>query len=246
MRGVKAGLIAGVVFGLFMAIVANPLIAYADEMNHNNIEGEHSHEGEDHGSAENTNSILTNKIISILSAGLWGILLGGGIFGITYYLIEPIIPGTGTMKSYLLGIGGFITISGAPWITLPPTSPGIQQSLPSDTRTLIYAGMIIFGAVICLLSGIIYTHFKPSMGQPLATIIGVLPFGLLLIPPVLVPKNTIRSTLPEDLRVGMIGIVVFSQLMLWTILTISHAWIQSTSTFRKQPVEATGQELTSD
>jgi predicted cobalt transporter CbtA len=245
-RGVKAGLIAGIIFGLFMAIVANPLIAYADEINHNSIEEEHSHEDGSHDHTESTNSVMTNKIVSILSAGLWGILLGGGVFGLTYYIIEPVVPGTGTLKSYLLAVGGFITISGAPWLVLPPTSPGVQQSIPSDTRTLIYAGMMIIGAGICLLSGIVYRRSESSMGQRVATIIGVLPFGLLLIPPILLPENTTQSTLPEDLQAGMIGIVVFSQLILWIILATSHAWLQSNNTIKKQPAEATNQELASN
>jgi predicted cobalt transporter CbtA len=245
-RGVKAGLIAGIIFGLFMAIVANPLIAYADEMNHNAIESEHSHESESHDHTEAANSVITNKIVSILSAGLWGILLGGGVFGLAYYLIEPIIPGTGTVKSYLLAIGGFITVSGAPWLALPPTSPGVQQSIPSDTRTLIYVGMIVIGAGVCLLSGIIYRRSESSIGQPIATIIGLLPFGLLSFPLILFPENTTQSTLPEDLQAGMIGIVVFSQLMLWITLATSHAWLQSNSAIKKQPAEASNQEIASN
>ena len=243
-RGVKAGVIAGIVFGIFMTVVANPFIIYADEIAHDNGEAGHSHEDEAHAHSNSSlESAIPNKIVSILSAGLWGILLGGVVFGLIFYIIEPAIPGTGTTKSYLLGIGGFITVSGAPWLVLPPVSPGAQQSLPSDTRILIYAGMMIIGAGVCLLSTRVYKRLKQSIKKPAAAVIGVLTLGLIAIPSMIAPKNTIQNSLPEDLQAGMIGIVIFSQLMLWTVLSVAHARLRPTNTTTEPSTVATEGEF---
>jgi hypothetical protein len=225
-RGVKAGLVAGLVFGLFVALVANPLVAYADELNH--TEAEHTHadaaDGHGHGSAV---SAAVNKTVSVVSSGLWAVLLGGVFFGGAFYFLEPVVPGTGATKSYVLGGAGFVTVSGAPWLVLPPVAPGAEQSLPASTRLLLYGGMMVAGALVCLLSGGVYNRVQESNGPLLAAVAGVAPLALLAIPVVLVPTNTVQGSLSPTLRTGLTGLFVFGQLLLWTLLATLHARFDS-------------------
>ena len=93
--GVAAGLVAGVVFGLFVAIVANPLVAYADEHAHGGAESEH-----DHGASEPLVGPI--ETVSVVSGGLWAVPLGGVVFGIGCYILEPEIPSISAGKSYAL------------------------------------------------------------------------------------------------------------------------------------------------
>ncbi|MDL5363112.1 CbtA family protein [Halalkalicoccus sp. NIPERK01] len=231
-RGVKAGVVAGLVFGLFMALVANPLVAFADELgherghavgeHHEHAAGEHheDHGGEHHDSAV---SMTVTNGVSVVSGVLWGVLLGGVVFGIAYYFLEPAIPGTGGAKSYLLAAAGFVTVSGAPWLVLPPQPPGVAQTLPTETRLALYGGMMVVGAVVCLLAGFAYGRLRGAHGRITAAGIAVLPFGLLAIPVVLAPSNPVESTLPPELATGLIGITVFGQAMLWLLLAGIHA-----------------------
>lgn len=237
-RGVKAGLVAGLVFALFMAVVANPLVIYADEMNHAAGEG-HGHSGahghEEGGHAESTVSIAANKAVSVLSSGLWAVLLGGVVFGIAFYFLEPAIPGSGATKSFVLGAAGFITVSGAPWLVLPPAPPGVQQSLAVNTQLLLYGGMMVAGAVTCLLSGYVYNRVSASSGRLLAGVAALVPFSLLAVPTVLAPTNVVGGELSPDLQAGLIGLIVFGQALVWLALAASHALLRANDKSGSQP-----------
>ena len=257
-RGVKAGLVAGLVFGLFMAIVANPIVVAADELNHAATESVDGHDHADGGHADGgpgdgdhghstAVSLAVNKTVSVISGGLWAVLLGGVCFGFVFYLLEPAIPGTGATKSYVLGAAGFISVSGAPWLVLPPAAPGAPQSLPVESRLLLYGGMMVAGAVVCLLGGRLYNRLEASAGRPVAAVAGVAPLGLLAIPTALAPANTVQSTLPAELQAGVVGLFVFGQLLLWLALAATHAQLQpAAERTAEQPSSASDSPVTAD
>jgi predicted cobalt transporter CbtA len=239
-RGVKAGLVAGLVFGLFVALVANPLVAFADGIGHEDrhatvVDHEHvagGHPGAETGEAHHESAVsstVTNGV-SVLSGVLWGVLLGGVVFGIAYYFLEPIVPGTGGTKSYLLAVAGFVTVSGAPWLVLPPRPPGVEEAVPTETRVVLYGGMMVAGALVCLLSGGVYGRLRETRGRAIAAAGAVLPVGLLAIPAVLAPANPVESTLPPELATGLVGTIVFGQALLWFLLAEVHARLQRPST----------------
>lgn len=239
-RGVKAGLIAGLVFGLFVALVANPLVAFADELGHETNDAvDEGHEraagghsgagtgGAHHGSA--VSATVTNGA-SIAAGVLWGVLLGGVVFGIAFYFLEPAIPGTGGTKSYVLAGAGFLTVSGAPWLVLPPRPPGVEAAVPTGTRIVLYGGMMAAGALVCLLAGVAYGRLREPRGRLTAAAVAALPFGLLAIPVVLAPVNSVEGTLPSELATGLTGMVVFGQALLWLALAGIHARLHRRST----------------
>lgn len=233
-RGVKAGLVAGVVFGLFMALVANPLVVYADEVNHDAAGAEHGHSHE-----EADASMAVNKTVSVISSGLWAVLLGGVFFGIAFYFLEPAIPGTGATKSYVMALAGFITVSGAPWLVLPPVSPGVQQSMPVETRLLLYGGMMVLGALACLLAGSVYNRVSDSVGSVPAVIVAAPTFAILAIPVVLAPTNVVEGVLSPALRTGLIGLFVFGQILLWLTLAAAHAQFRSSDGTQSETATST-------
>lgn len=234
-QGIKAGLVAGVVLALFMAIVANPLVVHADETNQAAVDGHGGEVGEHQDTAA---SMTINKIVSVLSSGLWAVLLGGVVFGIAFYFLEPAIPGTGATKSFVLAAAGFITVSGAPWLVLPPASPGAQQSLAVNTRLLWYAGMMVAGAATCLLSGYVYKRVRASSADLLAGIAALVPFGLLAIPTVLAPTNDVVGALGPDLKAGILGLIVFGQVLVWLALAASHALLRTSGESGSRPSTA--------
>lgn len=239
-RGVKAGLVAGFVFALFLAFVANPLVAYADDANHAASEESHAFEeghAAEEGHAHDTESghdgagghhdsavsATVTRAVSVVAGGLWAVLLGGVVFGVGFYFLEPAIPGTGAAKSYVLAFAGFVTVSGAPWLALPPAAPGAEQSLAVETRLLLYGGMMVAGALVCVLAGHLYTRLSRSRGRATAAVAALLPFGLLAIPAVLVPSNAVEGALSSELRAGLTGLFVFGQILVWLLLAAAHA-----------------------
>lgn len=228
-RGVKAGVVAGVAFGLLVALVGNPFIAFADEFGADGHQADaHHHEtGEAHHDSA-VSAAITNGV-SVVSGVLWGVFLGGVFFGIAYYFLEPAIPGTGGTKSYLLAAAGFVTVSGAPWLVLPP-QPGVEQALPTDTRLLLYGGMMVAGAFVCLLSGFAYDRLRGASGRSTAAVVAVLPFGLLAVPVALAPANSAESALPPEFSTGLTGMIVVGQALLWVLLAGTHARLRRRAT----------------
>ncbi len=220
-RGVKAGILAGVVFALFMAVVANPLLGYADGVAH----GDSHHAGE--GNHDDSASPVSTDVVSVVSAGLWAVLLGGSVFGLGFFILEPAIPGTGATKSYLLGVAGFVTVSGAPWLALPPVTPGTEYVLSTTTRLLVYGGMMVAGALTSFLAGVVYNRLRDTHGRVGATLAAVSTAGLLVVPATLAPGGTTSGSLPASLGAGLTGLVVFGQVLLWALLATAHAQLGS-------------------
>ncbi|MCD2201109.1 MULTISPECIES: CbtA family protein [unclassified Halobacterium] len=232
-QGVMAGIIAGLIFGLLMALVANPLVAFADEFGHS---GDHAvddhHDTTAGGHHDSAVSMSVTNGVSILSGVFWGVLLGGVVFGVVYYLLEPAIPGAGSTKSYLLAAAGFLTVSGAPWLVLPPQPPGVEQTLPTATRLLLYGGMMAAGALASLLAGVIYNRLHVAHRRVTAAAVAVLPICLLAIPAMLAPRNAVETTLPSELAVGVTGLIIFGQAGLWLLLANIHAQLQRRADMR--------------
>jgi hypothetical protein len=223
-RGVKAGLVAGLVFGVFVALVANPLVGFADGAGH----GADEHTGAE-GQHESAVSATVNHAVSVVAGGLWGVLLGAVVFGVCFYFLEPTLPGTGATKSFVLAGLGFVTVSGAPWLVLPPRPPGVEQSLATGTRISLYAGAMVAGAAVCLLSVALFGRLVERRGRLVASLAAVLPFGLLAVPALLAPTNAVTHGLSTDLAAGVVGLVVFGQLLVWFLLAATHAWLAPTA-----------------
>jgi len=236
-RGLKAGLVAGLAFGLLVALVANPLVAFTDELGHE-AGGEHAadggHAGDGDHAAEAAHaegqdghhsavSAAVTDLVSVGSGVLWGLLLGAVAFGVAFYFVEPALPGTGATKHYVLAAAGFLTASGAPWLVLPPQPPGVEQGLPTETRLLLYGGMMVAGAVVSLLAVTVYSRLRADRGRAVAAAAAMVPLGLLAVPAALAPTNAVTHSLPADLATGMTGLIVFGQAFLWVVLAATHA-----------------------
>jgi predicted cobalt transporter CbtA len=243
-RGLVAGLVAGLAFGVFMAFVGNPFVGYADALAHgeghaaetggdgHHEEAEGAHEESGHHGTESSGSVVSmamTKLVSVLASGFWGLLFGAAAFGIAFYFLEPAIPGAAGTKSYLMAAAGFVTVSGAPWLALPPVAPGMQQALPTETRLLVYGGMMVAGAAACGLAGYAYNRLREDYGRPLAVVVAAVPLAALLVAVPLAPANPTTGDVPATLAAAFRGFVVFGQLGLWFVLASVHAWLQRRS-----------------
>ena len=217
-RGLGAGAAGGLAFGLFVAVVGNPLVGHAEKLGHAGTVGG-AHGGE---------SAVPDAVANLVSVGggiLWGLFLGTVVFGVVYYFLEPAIPGTGATKRYVLAAAGFVTASGAPWLVLPPQPAGVEAALPTGTRILWYGGMVAAGAAVCLLAGYAYHRLVArGTGRPTAALAALASLALLAVPAAVAPTTT-AGDLPAGMAAAYRGFVVFGQATLWFVLASVHAWL---------------------
>jgi hypothetical protein len=232
-RGLKAGLVAGVALGLFVAVLANPMIAAAEGLagdgghhadggagGHHAGESGHSHGGDTAGVL----GVVSAPLISVVGGVFWGLLLGVVTFGLAFYFLEPAIPGTGAIKSVVAAAAGFVTVSGAPWLVLPPQPPGVEQALSTDARLGLYAGMMLAGLSACLLAGYAYNRLRDG-GRARALVGGAVPLALLVGLALASPANATTQSLPAAFVAAFRAQVLFGQAMVWTLLAGAHAWL---------------------
>jgi len=222
-RGLCAGAAGGLAFGLFVAVIGNPLVGHAEKLGH---AGEESgvHGGE---------SVVSDAVANLVSVGggvLWGLFLGTVAFGAVYYFLEPAIPGTGATKRYVLAAAGFVTASGAPWLVLPPQPAGVEAALPTGTRILWYGGMVAAGAAVCLFAGYAYQRLTArGTGRPTAALAALAPFASLAVPVAVAPTTAAAGDTPAGMVAAYRGFVVFGQATLWFVLASAHAWLGTPS-----------------
>jgi hypothetical protein len=223
-RGVAAGTVAGLGYGILLAIVGNPLTTYVAEAAH------HGHEHEAHAVSE-----TTTAVVSVGSGVLWGIFLGA-VFGVAYYFIEPTVPGTERLRPVVLAGAGFFTVSIAPWLVLPPAAPGVEQSLGTRTRLLLYGSMMIAGAAVAMLAIGLSSRFV-YRGRVAAVLAGLAPIALTTVVVTLVtPSVTTTGELSTELVTLYRGFVVLGQATLWLGLAGSYGWLERRALF-EGPVE---------
>ncbi|GAB3706059.1 CbtA family protein [Halorubrum pallidum] len=241
-NGVKAGLVAGVAFGLLVALVANPLVAFAEERAQIQHDGDaadtggHDHAGAGsdgghtdaggHDHADGGLPAVVSNGVSVLSGVLWGVFLGVAGFGIAFYVLEPIVPGTGAVRSYVFGGAGFLTASVAPWLVFPPAPPGVARSLDPNAATLLYCGAVAAGAGASVAGMYAYDRLCDERGRVTAVVGGLLPWALLVAGAVAlvgVPAVPVPGGMSTALANGLAGLVVFGQALTWLVLAGAHA-----------------------
>lgn len=223
-RGLKAGLLAGIVFGLFVALVATPVIGVAEGLEGSGHVDEHAHDGHEEGALPAAIADAT----SVLGGVVFGLLLGL-VFGAAFYFLEPAIPGAGDTQSYLLAAAGFVTVSGAPWLVVPPQLPGVEATLATDLRITIYVGMMLAGALSCLAAGLAFDRLvERGHGTVVAAAGAAVPLlALGLFGGAVVPVEPVSGTAPAGLSAGYQGLVAVGQIGLWATLAATHAWLFS-------------------
>ncbi|WP_160298106.1 CbtA family protein, partial [Halorubrum saccharovorum] len=101
-------------------------------------------------------------------------------FGLAFYVLEPIVPGSGAVRSYAFGAAGFLTASVAPWLAFPPAPPGVERALDPNAAALLYVGLVAAGALASVSGMYAYDRIREDRGRPLAAAGGRLPWALLV------------------------------------------------------------------
>ncbi|MFB6308980.1 MAG: CbtA family protein [Haloarculaceae archaeon] len=222
-RGAKAGAVGGLLYGLFVAVVGNNFVAGLETFESGHADG---------GAAV----AWSTAGFSVVAGVFWGLLFGLVVFGIAYYFLEPALPGDATTRSGVLAAGGFLTVSGAPWLVLPPQPPGVEQALATDARLAWYAGMMVAGALAFGLAILAYRRVSVR-DRRLALVAATLPFALLAVPVALAPANPVHGSVPPALVAAFRWTTVAGQLLLWATLAVAHVRFGSTAETERVAVD---------
>jgi hypothetical protein len=218
-RGGLAGAVGGAAYGLYTALVANPVIAHAEAL---------AHESHDHAHGPETAGAVGEGVTHAASVGsgvLLGVLLGLVVFGVAAYLFEPALPDRG--GSYLLALAGFLTVSGVPWLVLRPAAPGVSSELPVGEALSLYAGLVAVGGGACLAAGWAY-HRLSEYGRPVRVVGSLVGFAAPVAAAVVVaPAPGYESALPATFEAAYLGVVVVGQVGLWGVTAAAHDRLQA-------------------
>lgn len=217
-HGVVAGVIGGIWYGLFIAIVGNPLLEYLEAINENAVAaGVHS---------DVVVSTVTTLVVSVGSGVVWGIMLGLA-FGVAFYLVEPALPGPTGIRVLALAVIGFLVVSGIPWLVLPPAVPGAPHAIAPTDRIMIYIGLVLAGSVLAAAAIYVYhaiAHQRsPVVGGMVWCV--VLIGGSITIAMVTPTFSAVGDTPPELVWVFR-GLVAMGQFTLWGIIAGSFYWLR--------------------
>ena len=243
-RGVAAGLVGGLAYGLYMVLVGHPLSEYVHDAGHDHG---HSHDGGGHAHehAGHAVSEATTALVSTGSGVLWGVFLGG-LFALALYLLEPALPGSEAVKPYVLAGGGFVTVSAVPWLVLPPAAPGAEHLYAIEPRLAIYLGLVFVGAATVAAALAAYKRgARRSLGFGLAA--GAVPIlAVAAVLPLATPTITTHPELPADLVGAYQGLAVLSQATLWLLIAVTFDGLRRRMPIRDARSAGTERETLAD
>lgn len=202
-RGVAAGAIAGIAYGLYIVLVGNPLTEYVHDAGHGHDHG-HGHQHAAHAVSETTAALVS------AGSGLLCAIFLGGCFAAALYLFEPAIPGSKAMQPYVLAGAGFLTVSGIPWFALPPAAPGAEHLYGVEARLAAYLGLVALGAITVAATVTAYNRLA-ARNAGLRIAVAVV---LTLAAPTVTTHPDLSAALVSAYR----DLAVLSQAVLWLLL----------------------------
>lgn len=217
-RGAKAGLVAGVVFGVFLAVVVTPVIGVAESLEHH---------GEEHGTGADAAGhapavpAVVGAVTSVLAGVAWGVLLGVVVFGGVFYLVEPTLPGGDAVRRAVTAGAGFLTVSGAPWLVLPPLAPGVERVVTVPVALRWYAGAMVVGGVLSVAAWLVYGRVRAASGRVAGWVAALAVLTPLAALPVFSPAS-LGVVVATPTAAAMAGVTVFGQLAVWATMAVTH------------------------
>lgn len=208
-RGATAGVVGGLAYGAFVALVGTPMVALAESFE----------------SGHNAGELAVHSAAISVAAGIaWGLLLGAAVFGLAWFLLEPRLPGRTDTQVAVLAVAGFVTVSGAPWLVLPPQPPGVEAALSTTVRLGLYGGMMLLGGLACAAGLWLYGRLR-DRGRFPSALAGLAPITLLAVPALLAPTNPTTGPAPATLVAVFRGTTVFGQVFLWIVTAAAASWL---------------------
>jgi predicted cobalt transporter CbtA len=223
-RIVLAGLVAGVLAGLYSLLVTERAIRPALDLEEARAAagGGHEHGGE-----------LFSRPEQLLGGFLGTVLAGvvlAVVFAAVYGLVRHRLPGrTDVARTTLLAAIGFGVLALLPALKIPANPPAVGDPATVGTRTAIYGGVLLCGVVGAMLLAALVSWLRgrgagDAVTAIAATVAGVVLLALVLV---LVPDNpdTIAADVPAavvwNFRLASLGQLA----VLWAGLGLAAGWL---------------------
>ncbi|MGY6655220.1 CbtA family protein [Amycolatopsis sp. TRM77291] len=243
-RGMLAGLVAGVLATLFAYFFGEPSVDAAI-----GLEGSaaHSHSApgvHEHAPAEAEEELVTRGVQStvglLTGVGLYGVAVGG-LFSLAFAFVYGRL---GTLRprvtAALLAGGAFVVVFLVPFLKYPGNPPAVGQAGTIGSRTSLYFGFV----ALSLLVGILAAAF----GRKLADKLGAWRGGLIAAGGYVVLIGVAAALLPsiDEVPDGFPGSTLWSfriasvgtQVVLWTALGLAFGALAEKALKHKAAVQA--------
>ncbi|MGW4833212.1 CbtA family protein [Amycolatopsis japonica] len=246
-RGMLAGLVAGVLATLFAYFFGEPSVDTAIGLegtaaHSHSAPGAHEHAPADAEAAEE--ELVTRGVQStvglLTGVGLYGVAVGGLFslaFAFTYGRLGTLRP---RVTAALLAGGAFVVVFLVPFLKYPGNPPAVGQAGTIGSRTSLYFGFV----ALSLLVGILAAAF----GRKLADKLGAWRGGLLAAGGYVVLISVAAALLPsiDEVPDGFPGSTLWSfrlasvgtQVVLWTALGLAFGALAEKALGRKDTVRA--------
>ncbi|WP_175941452.1 CbtA family protein [Caballeronia sp. BCC1704] len=224
-RGMIAGLVAGLLGFGFAKLVGEPFVAQAIA-----FEGEHAHghdhheattHSHDHDGDEELVSRETQAGLGLFTGvAVFGAALGG-IFSLVFafaYGRLGALHARGT--SALLAIFGFLSVAVVPFLKYPPNPPSVGNAATIGPRTALFFGMLALSIAAAVFAVALQKRLRVRRGEWNATMIaGAFYIASMLLAQFALPRIEevpagFSASLLWNFRVAAIGI----QVIIWTTL----------------------------
>ena len=222
-RFLSAGLVGGVLAGVWLLLVTEPVIRSALEVEAARRTADApGHPGE-------AVSRATQLLGGVLGTVITGLVLAL-VFATVYGTVRHRLPGrTDLDRAALLAAVAFAVVGVLPAVVIPANPPGAGVPGTVTTRTTIYGGVLLCGIVIALLTGALVGRLrKRGVGAaPTAVAATVLALGLATLVVVLLRGGP--DVLPADMPTGLVWrfrLASLGQLLvLWGVIGLVGGWL---------------------
>lgn len=234
-RGLLAGVVAGLAAAVFAFVVGEPHVDAAIA-----LEEAHAADGAGHHAEEPLVSRDIQRTIGLLAAHLGIGLALGGLFAVVFAVLYGRLGGVSVRTySMLLAGGAFVVVSLVPFLKYPANPPAVGQTGTVDSRTELYFVLLVLSVISAGLAVTAARSFAERLGAWAASGIGVAGYAVVmtacavLLPTVNEVPDDFPATLLWDFRLASLGGLA----VLWLVLgaafgTLVHRALTPT------PVEA--------
>ncbi|MFZ9002077.1 MAG: CbtA family protein [Bacteriovoracaceae bacterium] len=240
-NGIKAGIIAGLFWGLLNVFFVSPIILKAETFEassgtvHVHADGHHHHHGSDEFSPEGkTRSALTVLGNTLLGATYGALLSFIIVLGLKLGVLKPSFFENSTALTLILGSSAFLILHGLPSLGLPPPLPGVSNSegdFGLRQNWWLFAVLMNLMAMLSLWMGpAVLTKWGLSKLSARVACISLsvflfwAPFGLMGV-----PAHSTATAVPGELQTQFLAASLFVNFAFWIVLSFTSLKLDALS-----------------
>lgn len=239
-RALVAGLVAGLLVGVYQVVAVDPVIADAVA-----LEGDLAgadHDGHDHTHVDDERFTRSEQVSGgVVGSAIYALVLAA-VFGTVLAATRHRLPGRNDLqRSAWLAAVGFVAVALVPALVLPANPPAVGDADSVDQRTfqylaLITVGLVLVGALTGL-AGVLHGRLDETTRTLVVAVSSLAAFGVLVA---LYPATSVDvaaevpATLLWEFRTRSLGGLA----LLWAGLGLGIGWLLGRGASQTVPAQA--------